>query len=327
MRKSFTLVFTLFVLHYSFSQEITATQKFPETVNSGGEYTVEIIINKTNINGFVKFFQGIPEGCIAKSIESKGGNFSFSDGGAKIIWINLPSENEFTISYQVSVPKEVSGIKNINGKIAYVINNERKVLDLETKTIKIGSGDLTKKKEIVLATSGNQTKSNSSPIGQPKEEIKIPTKINSDSISKKTIIPINTSKEKNVDFKSLAIAPENETTKERKSIITNSTPVNTTKTKKTAEGIKLPSNSNLPITAVPSSMGKTFRVQIGAFNLKPIINNVPELSKVVLENGVTKYFSGNFTTYEQAAKHKKIMIENGFEGAFIVSFENGKIIK
>ena len=83
----------------------------------------------------------------------------------------------------------------------------------------------------------------------------------------------------------------------------------------------------MPTTAVPSSIGRTYRVQIGAFNLKPVINGVSDISTITLDNGMTKYFSGNFTTYEEAAKHKKAVIEKGFQGAFIVAFENGKIVK
>jgi hypothetical protein len=54
---------------------------------------------------------------------------------------------------------------------------------------------------------------------------------------------------------------------------------------------------------------------------------VPEITTVVLENGITKYFSGNFSIYEDAVKRRKEMVEKGFQGAFIVAFENGKIVK
>lgn len=82
-----------------------------------------------------------------------------------------------------------------------------------------------------------------------------------------------------------------------------------------------------PSTASITNSGKTYRVQIGAFNLKPTLEGVPSLSTVVLDNGMTKYFSGNFNTYEEASRHKALMLQKGFIGAFIVSFEDGKIVK
>lgn len=85
--------------------------------------------------------------------------------------------------------------------------------------------------------------------------------------------------------------------------------------------------TKVPTTALPTSSGKMYRVQIGAFSAKPKIDGVPEVTTVVLENGITKYFSGNFSTYEEAVTRKKEMADKGFQGAFIVSFENEKIVK
>ena len=85
--------------------------------------------------------------------------------------------------------------------------------------------------------------------------------------------------------------------------------------------------TKVPSSALPTSSGKMYRVQIGAFAAKPKIDGVPEITTVVLENGITKYFSGNFSIYEDAVKRRKEMVEKGFNGSFIVSFENGKIVK
>jgi len=71
---------------------------------------------------------------------------------------------------------------------------------------------------------------------------------------------------------------------------------------------------------------KTYRVQIIAVKEKKL-NDVPEIFSITDDNGVTKYYSGNFATYEEALARKKYMIDIGFEGSFIVTFENGKIVK
>jgi len=88
-----------------------------------------------------------------------------------------------------------------------------------------------------------------------------------------------------------------------------------------------PPVNKAPTVATITNSGKTYRVQIGAFNSKPTLEGVPNLSTVVLDNGMTKYFSGNFNTYEEASRHKAMMLQKGFIGAFIVSFEDGKIVK
>lgn len=118
--------------------------------------------------------------------------------------------------------------------------------------------------------------------------------------------------------------------------ITATTPVKTTpevrtETQVTTNPIKTTTQpttfAKVPTTALPTSTGKMYRVQIGAFSAKPKIDGVPEVTTLVLDNGITKYFSGNFSTYEDALKRKKEMSEKGFQGAFIVAFENGRIVK
>ncbi|MGQ0827497.1 MAG: SPOR domain-containing protein [Bacteroidota bacterium] len=323
MLKYFKFVFLILVINNSFAQELTAIQKVPEVVGSNGSYVTQITINISSTIGFMKFFQNVPVGCTATEIDSKGGSFSFGDSTAKIIWIAPPEDKQFTISYKVSVSPNASGIKNIKGKIAYLLGDERKTFDLETKTIKISND--------AVATRAD-TASVTNVIALPPPILYSPSK---DSIPKETIpsvvnIPPSKEEEKII---LPAVEPE-----KKEDIVTPPVIVAVKEVKKplTTEAIKednkintlhLPSHSTIPVTAIPSSTGKTFRVQIGAFNLKPEIKGVPEPSKVVLENGMTKFFSGNFTTYEAAAKHKKLLIEKGFQGAFIVLFENGKIVR
>ncbi len=88
-----------------------------------------------------------------------------------------------------------------------------------------------------------------------------------------------------------------------------------------------PTFAKVPTSALPSTQGKIYKVQIGAYAAKPKIEGVPDVSTLVLDNGITKYYSGKFTLYEDAVKRKKEMQDKGFQGAFIVAFENGQIVK
>jgi len=84
----------------------------------------------------------------------------------------------------------------------------------------------------------------------------------------------------------------------------------------------------VPTSVAPaSSSGKTYKVQIGAYSTKPKVEGVPEISTLILDNGITKYFSGNFVSYDEAVKRKNLVAQKGFAGAFIVSFQDGKIVK
>lgn len=298
MIKHIAFAFLFFAVSISFAQELTATQKLPATVDPNSEFTVEITINRGQINGFMKFFQPLPEGFTATEIDSKGGSFTFAENGAKIVWIAPPGELNYTISYKVKVPATASGTKTLGAKLSYIFNNERKAFDFENKTITIGSDAAVVKTETPKTVT-------------PKTEV-TKTETPKTNTSTQPVIIVKTETAKTEVPKTTSSGQPAETKKET-----------TSATKSTT----LPLSSKTPVTAIPSSPGKTFRVQIGAFNLKPKITGVPEHSTIILDNGMTKHFSGNFSSYEDAVKRKKQMIDKGYNGAFIVSFENGKIVK
>lgn len=72
-----------------------------------------------------------------------------------------------------------------------------------------------------------------------------------------------------------------------------------------------------------------YRVQIGAFskNLsRNIFEGISDLVSVPGEDGLTRYYSGAFPDYKGAATRKVDLIADGFEGAFVVAFKDGKKI-
>lgn len=279
MLKHFSCILLLLAMRFSFAQELSGTQKIPAEVEAGKSFIIETTINRGRLTGFVIFFQPLPQGATVKEIESKGGTFSSSENGARIIWLAPPAETTYTISFQVTVPKDTSGSETLVAQISYLSDgNTRKTYDLEAKTITIVNSAATVKTV-------------------PPTVIIAPTKDTNVIIEKtKTIEPATPVKEiaNNAITKTVTTSP--------------TTPIE-------------------PITTKPTPIVKTYRVQVGAYSLKPKLAGVPELYTIVLDNGITKYFSGNFDSIENAGKRKMEMIEQGFKGAFIVTFENGKIVK
>lgn len=72
-----------------------------------------------------------------------------------------------------------------------------------------------------------------------------------------------------------------------------------------------------------------YRVQVGAFSKKlskNIFEGISDLISVPGEDGLTRYYSGSFSDYKNAAARKVDLIADGFEGAFIVAFKDGKML-
>jgi hypothetical protein len=275
----------------SVGQEVNATAKTLNKGVRGKDLIVEISVTKPNVNGFMKYFQELPAGYSAEVLDCKGCDFKYADNGAKAIWVTPPSADQFVMTYKVIVPAEVKTPLSIGGKFSYVVGNERKIFDISPQVV-----------DFAQATSAAKT-----PDPEPAKET---------PVSEKKAEPVKTEP-----------APA-----EQKAIVIEKKEVPLEKTqaaeiKKEMPVITPPVNKAPVSAAASASAGKTYRVQIGAFQQKPQINGVSELTTVLLDNGMTKYFSGNFKTYEEAKKRKMELQEKGFPGAFIVSFENGKIVK
>lgn len=133
----FNVVFTL-ILNVIFGEGVKVTQNIPDKVNPGDEFVVELIVNKTDVSGFAKIQQELPEGFIAEAIETQGASFTFHDQKIKLIWMALPEADEFIIKYKATAGKEVNGTFDITGKFSYLYNNERKVIDLPINQIQVG---------------------------------------------------------------------------------------------------------------------------------------------------------------------------------------------
>ncbi len=117
--------------------DVTLTINTPTTINAGAEFDIEVILEKGNLNGFARFQQQLPLGLSAQLVESSLGDFSFDEQKVKLIWLRMPSDKEVKFTYRVKVDERLKGEFNLKGTFAYIANNERKVANVESKTITI----------------------------------------------------------------------------------------------------------------------------------------------------------------------------------------------
>jgi hypothetical protein len=92
-------------------------------------------------------------------------------------------------------------------------------------------------------------------------------------------------------------------------------------------------NNNTNNTVTPVNPGDTkgivLRVQLGAYKnrlSKNVFKDVKDLIEIKTDDGLYKYMSGSFTTFEAAAQHKVDLLLKGYQGAFIAAYKDGKRI-
>ena len=129
---------------------VTASRTIVGSPEAGMEFTVEVNVMKDGMKGFARVQETLPAGLTAMSLENKGGTFSFIDGKVKIIWDNLPAEEELKVSYRIAVSDNASGDMTINGSFSYVDNNDPQKAEIAATTISV-------KPKTTMATNTNTT--------------------------------------------------------------------------------------------------------------------------------------------------------------------------
>jgi hypothetical protein len=111
--------------------------EMPDAIEAGTEIQVNITIHKGNMTGFARFQQDLPYGFTAESVDPANADFNFQDQKVRLIWLNLPEEQQFTISYKIKANERLSGNIDLEGRFSYIENNERKFIDIQPKALTI----------------------------------------------------------------------------------------------------------------------------------------------------------------------------------------------
>lgn len=135
-------LFVLFAIKIFFGGDVSVKQQMKDTIRPGETLDVTLEITKGDREGFAKWQQTLPDGFIASSVEMNGATFSFKNQQIKVIWMELPKTETFTINYTIETSTEVSGEHNLNGKFSFIEENERRDINAETFILSIEQGAL-----------------------------------------------------------------------------------------------------------------------------------------------------------------------------------------
>lgn len=80
--------------------------------------------------------------------------------------------------------------------------------------------------------------------------------------------------------------------------------------------------------AVPvNKNGVVYRIQLGAYSKKlssSVFKNAGQLIELKTEDGLYKYVSGSYASIQDAIKARGILLQKGYQGAFIVAYKGNK---
>jgi hypothetical protein len=120
-------------------EEVKIKHNPPENMGSASEAVVIVELDKSDVTGFAKYQITVDEGLNIEVVESAGASFTFNNGKAKFIWMALPANEEFSISYRIRTTGAAKGKKALDSRFSYIYENERKNHDVPTHYINVGT--------------------------------------------------------------------------------------------------------------------------------------------------------------------------------------------
>ncbi len=98
------------------------------------QFEITLLIKKGDLTRFAKIEEQVPDGFRAIEGNSQNGIFSFSQGIAKILWMNLPAESQFVISYNI-IPDPGNSIEDLKlaGTFSYIEGNSTQTIAIKQK--------------------------------------------------------------------------------------------------------------------------------------------------------------------------------------------------
>lgn len=292
--------------------DISCIRQTPYKTTTGNEFIVRLLVYKKDMNKFAKIEEQVPDGFEAKSMDAKESIFTFKDGLVKFVWMNLPPEPGFVVSYRlVPSSSRVSSAISIKGQLSYIDEGRNIVVDIVQRDMDL-AGVNEQNVEQYLSSAGS-SKALTAPEATS-EDLKIkPTPI-ADVTTTGTREPVKTKDESRTVTEEKKVTPVNE-----------SAPIQKEQGRRYSD---IPPTLSLPVEA-----GIYYRVQLAATHriVDPVSNykkyNLDRPVLLEFHDGWYKYSIGSFSKYSEAKAYREMLVtKKRISGAFIIAYQNGQRI-
>ncbi|MFO7863781.1 MAG: hypothetical protein R6U85_07255 [Salinivirgaceae bacterium] len=139
MLKSLALAFNFLIVLIltTIFGSVSVNTNIPEKVQAGDQFTVSVTIDKSNIGDFGRYQMELPNGFQAEVKDANGGAFSYENEKVRINWLQLPYDDRFAITFDVTVPPKASGDFEISSSFSYVKDNSPTIEELPVHTLTV----------------------------------------------------------------------------------------------------------------------------------------------------------------------------------------------
>lgn len=141
--KHFYLSLLLFAFSLIQIGQVTMVTNMPASVAPDANLNIEVKLNKGSISNFSKYELEVPDGFTATEGKSKTGYFTFEKNRVKIVWVTLPVEAEFVVSFKIKTPATLGPVV-LNQKFFYIESGVKKEVNGPQIDVKVDPSGVTK---------------------------------------------------------------------------------------------------------------------------------------------------------------------------------------
>ena len=286
MKLFYVLVVILLVSLRQYAQ-VTMVANLPPIVAPTTDLKVEVKINKGSIGNFSKYEMELPQGFEASEGNSKTGYFTFEKGRVKIVWVTIPAESEFIVSFKVRSPL-ATGPYILYHKFLYMDNGVKREVNGQQIDLKVDPTGVTKT------------------LSYLPDEPELPAVTNTVAVPVNAYVPVIV-------------------TNSVQAIPTKTTAATTTPTlAASANTISVTSTTTL-IPGQPGLTFLVQIGTFGADPGKAKYADLGKVT-IEKDGALYKVLIGEYSTKEEALKKREELVTKGYNG-FLVKYQNGQRVK
>lgn len=117
--------------------QVKCIRQTPYLAEDGNAYRVNLLVNKGNKEKFAKIQENVPEGYSAVALESEDAIFTFKDQTVKLLWMNLPVDPYFVVSYKLVPNEGVTEAPALDGTFSYIENDNTLSIDITQQDVNL----------------------------------------------------------------------------------------------------------------------------------------------------------------------------------------------
>ncbi|MEE4198734.1 MAG: hypothetical protein V2I54_13935 [Bacteroidales bacterium] len=117
--------------------QVKCIRQIPYSGVESNEYMVNLLVNKGDKEKFAKIQETVPEGYKAVSVENKDAIFTFKDQTVKFLWMNLPADPYFVVSYKLVPDNGTVDKPKLEGTFSYIENDNTVSIQVVEKEINL----------------------------------------------------------------------------------------------------------------------------------------------------------------------------------------------